>query len=113
MSYFVSQEVRNLIQLIKYVKLSSCPPILTHKVTLVESFKFFFTFKPFIDDFYKFRYVIKWKRYSYVKLLIMLEYRSCCLIYAESDRSNFVDPRCFICVTLFSAVDNNLFILNN
>ena len=31
---------------------------------------------------------------------------------SESDKSNIVDGRCFICITFFSLLDNNTYILN-
>ena len=57
MSYFTSQEVRNPVQIIKYVELSRFQSILKLSVTFIENL---FTLKPFIGDFYKFRLVTKW-----------------------------------------------------
>ena len=82
-SILLHKEVGNAVQIIEHVEILRFQPILKLLVTFVGSL---FTLKPFISDFYKFRFVSKWERYWYFKLLIMLRYRLCCLICAESDK---------------------------
>ena len=91
--------VKNTVKIIKHVDILRFRPILKLLVSFVSSL---FTFKPLIGDFYKFRFVTKWGCYSYFKLLIMLEYLLCSLTCAESDKWNFVDSKCFICIIVFS-----------
>ena len=43
-SYFTSQNIGNPVEIIKYVELSRCQPILTLKVKFVENL---FTLRPF------------------------------------------------------------------
>ena len=87
MSHFTShaQNVGNPVQIVKYVELSKFQPIIKLKVTFGKSL---FTEKPFKGvailtnlDFWK----NEGASHDF-KLLIMLEYRLCCLMFAESDK---------------------------
>ena len=98
--------VGNPVQMIIYVKLSRFQLILKLQITFVESL---FTSKPFIGDFYKFRFVTKWGCYSYFKLLIMLEYQLCCLLLIN--KILLVADVFFALLFLF--VDNNISVLNH